>query len=153
MTTDLNHLPNSSALKCYFHCAMFRFGVYQYENSTRLNLATMIEVLESLSKPEQEIYFRLGRGCFKRASPYNKDVLEFSYTLNVCAKDNDNEVRTTFMTFFLNLFFSVFVQGFFYCNFDFFFSSIIFSIIDYRWRKPTKINQMTKNFKVQIKFE
>lgn len=68
---------------------MSLYGFYVSPNSTRLNIAYMMDAVNSLSREEQDIFFRMSRGCLKKSS---KDPVELSYHLNVCAKENDNEV-------------------------------------------------------------
>lgn len=92
LTTDFKNIPSSASLKCYLHCCFLSFGVYQSPNSTRLNLAQMMDAVNGLAKDQQDIYFRMTRGCMKRVS-HIKDPTEFTYIMNVCAKENDNEVN------------------------------------------------------------
>lgn len=90
LTTDFAHLPNSVEIKCYFYCVMSSCGVFK-PNSTRLDIPYMMDLVEQLTKEQQEIVFGMGRGCMRRV--FNmKDPLEISYLLNVCSKQNDNEV-------------------------------------------------------------
>lgn len=89
--TDLKNLPNSFALKCYFYCVMAECHVFK-PNSTRLDIAYLMDLVEKLTREEQDIVFGLGRGCVKRIM-HMKDPYEIAYTLNVCSKGNDNEVR------------------------------------------------------------
>lgn len=90
LTTDYDHLPHSNELKCYLHCVMASCGVFK-PNSTRLDIAYMMEIVERLPREEQDIVFAMGRGCVKRIQNM-KDPIEIAYTLNVCGKQNDNEV-------------------------------------------------------------
>lgn len=89
-TSDLNNLPHSNELKLYFHCVMATCGVFK-PNSTRLDIAYMMELVERLPREQQDIIFMMGRGCVKRVQNM-KDPIEIAYTLNVCGKTNDNEV-------------------------------------------------------------
>lgn len=53
-----------------------------------------MEQIERLSRCQQDILFGMGRGCMRRILNL-RDPLEISYTLNVCSKENDNEVCWT----------------------------------------------------------
>lgn len=91
LSTDLNHLPNSYLLKCYIHCTMEETGAIK-RNSTKINVGQMMDTINQLPKEQQDILFAMGRGCVRRIMNI-KDPLQYAYILNVCAKENDNEVR------------------------------------------------------------
>lgn len=90
LTTDLTNLPNSKELKCYLHCFMSACLVFT-PNSLRLNVVFMMEQIEKLPRYQQDILFGMGRGCIRRTM-HLKDRVEIAYVLNVCSKENDNEV-------------------------------------------------------------
>lgn len=96
MTTDFEHLPNSLALKCYFYCVMEACRVFK-PNSTRLDIAYMMDIVEQLPREEQDIVFKIGRGCVKRII-HIKDPFEAAYEINVCGKENDNVVCSNLST-------------------------------------------------------
>lgn len=112
LSNDFKNLPSSASLKCYLHCCFLSFGVYQSPNSTRLNLAQLMDSLNGLTKDQQDIFFRMSRGCMKRVS-HIKDPTEFTYIMNVCAKENDNEVNFSMRRSSGNFFFFIFsINGF-----------------------------------------
>lgn len=90
LSTDLKNLPDSQVLKCYIHCVMEETGAIK-RNSTRINVGLMMDLINDLSREQQDIYFRMSRGCIKRTM-HIKDPFQFAYIMNVCAKENDNEV-------------------------------------------------------------
>lgn len=91
LTTDFKNLPNSKGLKCYMYCFMMACKVFK-PDSLRLNTIHLMEQLEKLPRYQQEIFFGMGRGCMRRILNI-RDGYELAYTLNVCSKENDNEVR------------------------------------------------------------
>ncbi|XP_037047823.1 uncharacterized protein LOC119082398 [Bradysia coprophila] len=89
MSEDMEHLPNSTAIKTYLRC----FGELSEsleEKSNKLLLGKMSAYFAELTKEEQEIYLGMVKGCVKRAKPI-RDLLEFPYNLTVCFKRNDNQ--------------------------------------------------------------
>lgn len=90
LTTDFKNLPNSKELKCYMQCFMMACKVFK-PDSIRLNTVYLMEQIEKLPKYQQEIVFGLGRGCIRRIINI-RDPFELAYTMNVCSKENDNEV-------------------------------------------------------------
>lgn len=60
LTTDLGNLPKGPELKCYFYCVMETCGVFK-TNSTQLNVAFMMDLIEKLPREEQDIIFRMGK--------------------------------------------------------------------------------------------
>lgn len=91
MTEDLEHLPNSKALKTYLRC----FGEMTEGVDTKSNkvlLGKFSEIVPDLTKEELEIYISMTKGCVKRARPI-KDFLDFTYEISVCFKQNDNQVN------------------------------------------------------------
>lgn len=54
--------------------------------------------MDQLTKDEQDIVFKMGRGCTKRTMNI-RNPIEFCYALNVCVKQNDNEVRSKINVF------------------------------------------------------
>lgn len=90
MTTDLKNLPNSKELKCYMYCFMVACRVFK-PDSWRLNTIYLMEQIEKLPKYAQDILFGMGRGCIRRIVNL-RDPYEIAYTMNVCSKENDNEV-------------------------------------------------------------
>lgn len=91
LTTDFKNLPNSKALKCYMHCFMMACKVFK-PDSIRLNTVYLMEQIEKLPRDQQDILFGMGRGCVRRIINI-RDPFELAYTMNVCSKENDNEVR------------------------------------------------------------
>lgn len=89
-TSDFKNLPNSRALKCYMYCYMVACQVFK-PDSIRLNTIFLMEQIEKFSKYVQDILFGMGRGCIRRIM-HIKDPYEVAYTLNLCSKENDNEV-------------------------------------------------------------
>lgn len=90
MTEDLEHLPDSHELKLYLRCG----GELTDGLDTKSNkvlLGKFAEYFADLSREQQEIYVRMGRGCAKRIKNI-KDRLDFFYEAVVCFKQNDNEV-------------------------------------------------------------
>lgn len=98
-TTDLQNIPNSHALKVYLRCFAEVSGTMEVK-SNKMILTKFLDFWEDLKQADQEIYLNMGKGCLKRAKSVT-DRLEFSYTLMVCAKQNDNEVN--WMEFVLHL--------------------------------------------------
>lgn len=90
MTEDLEHLPNSRAIKIYFLCFGELMGALD-RKSNKVLLGKVSEFFADLSREQQEIYVRMGRGCVKRVRPIT-DLLDFAYVGAVCFKQNDNEV-------------------------------------------------------------
>lgn len=90
-TTDINNLPKNRELKCYINCVMTESNTI-FPNSTRINMENMINVLDKLSKDDQYTIIAMSRGCVKRTM-HIRDSIEYTYILNVCAKQNDPEVR------------------------------------------------------------
>lgn len=90
VTTDFKNLPNSRELKCYMHCFMLACEIFK-PDSPRLNTVQIMEQMEKLPKYAQDILFGMGRGCIRRIV-HLRDPYEVAYTLNVCSKENDNEV-------------------------------------------------------------
>lgn len=91
MSEDLEHLPDSRELKTYLRC----FGELTDSVETKSNklmLSKFADFFAELTREEQEKYIDMGRGCIKRARAV-KDLLEFSYTLTVCFKRNNNQVN------------------------------------------------------------
>lgn len=91
MSEDLDHLPNSREIKLYLRC--FAELIESVEKTS--NKVTMDKVLDffaELTKAEQEVFVRMAAGCLKRAKLI-KDLLEFTYSLTVCFKHNDNKVK------------------------------------------------------------
>lgn len=90
LTTDFKNLPNSKELKCYMYCYMLACQAFK-PDSLRLNTIFLMEQIEKLPKYVQDILFAMGRGCIRRIV-HLRDPYEIAYTMNVCAKENDNEV-------------------------------------------------------------
>lgn len=90
MTTDFKNLPNSKELKCYMYCFMMACKVFK-SDTMRLNTVFLMEQIEKLPRYQQDILFGMGRGCIRRILNI-RDPVEIAYTLNVCSKENDNEV-------------------------------------------------------------
>lgn len=90
MTTDFKNLPNSKELKCYMYCYMVACHVFK-PDSIRLNTIFLMEQIEKLPRYIQDILFTMGRGCIRRIV-HLKDPYEIAYAMNVCSKENDNEV-------------------------------------------------------------
>lgn len=78
--------------KAYMYCFMEHNGVFK-PNSTRLNVANLMEQINELPKADQDIMFRMGAGCIRRTMNV-RDAHEVAYLLNVCLKENDNVVRS-----------------------------------------------------------
>lgn len=91
LSTNFDQLPDDRSIKCYLHCMMLESGLMQ-PNSTAINFARLIDAINLMEKPEQDIYLKMGRKCNKK----NKDVCEMIYQLNVCVKQNDNEVSVPY---------------------------------------------------------
>lgn len=92
LTKDLENLPNSHQLKVFFRCsAVMCEGVEEKSNKILLGKAGVF--FAELSREEQELYLKMSKGCVKRAK-LQKYLLEFTYELMVCFKQNDNEVMT-----------------------------------------------------------
>lgn len=107
-TTDFQNIPSSQPLKCFIHCIMEETNAI-HPNTTRINMGMMMEELNKVNKTQQEIIFAMSKGCMKRVRLI-KDPLEFAYALNVCCKQNDNDVR---MNEFIVVFWVIFFNGFF----------------------------------------
>lgn len=90
-TPDIYNLPNSQELKCYINCVMGESKVI-LPNTTRINIETMTNVMDKLSKDDQYIIIAMSRGCIKRTM-HIRDSIEYTYIFNVCCKQNDPEVR------------------------------------------------------------
>lgn len=91
MTEDLEHLPDSQAIKSYFRC----FGELSESvepKSNKVLLGKVGQLFVDLTREQQEIYIAMGKGCIKRVRAI-KDLVEFAYQLTVCFKQNDNEVN------------------------------------------------------------
>ncbi|XP_037038742.1 uncharacterized protein LOC119076162 [Bradysia coprophila] len=89
ITTDLEHVPNSHSIKLFFRC----FGEVSESvdtKSNKLNFSKFLDHWADLTQAEQEIYLKMGKGCIRRAKSIT-DRLEFSYSITLCAKQNDNE--------------------------------------------------------------
>lgn len=91
MTKNLDHLPNSHALKVFIRCAGELTEAVD-PKSNRILLTKFSEYFADLTKEEQEIYLGMTKGCIKKAKQ-EKDLLEFTYVAFVCTKLNDNEVK------------------------------------------------------------
>lgn len=91
MTEDMDHLPDSQAFKVYIRCwGELTEGLDPKSN--KVLLGKFSEYFADLTREQQEIYVRMGRGCVKRIKLI-KDFLEYSYEALVCVKQNDNEVN------------------------------------------------------------
>ncbi len=91
MTKDLEHLSNSHEIKVYFRCYAVLFETVD-PKSNKILLGKISDFFVDLTREEQEIYVNMGKGCVKRAKT-KPDLLDFTYELIVCAKQNDNEVK------------------------------------------------------------
>lgn len=90
LTEDLEHLPDSHTLKLYFRC--FGEEIEGVERkSNKILLGRFADFFAELTQENQAILVGMNRGCMKRIKDI-KDPLEFTYTLTVCMKKNDNEV-------------------------------------------------------------
>lgn len=90
---DLEHLPNSKALKEFFRC-VGEAGETIDKKSNKLLLAKAGNFFAELTREDQEIYVRMGKGCMKYLRQFT-DRYEFAYELQVCLKRNDNEVNSS----------------------------------------------------------
>lgn len=90
MTEDMEHLPNSTALKTYIRCAAEESGSLE-KNSNKFLVSRFADFFADITREEQDIYFRMGKGCLKRARTI-VDPLEYTYAITVCFKENDNKV-------------------------------------------------------------
>lgn len=91
MTEDLEHLPNSQAIKSYLRCYA-EINEIVDTKSNKMLVGKFGELLIELTSEQKEIYLRMSKGCAKRLREV-KDPLEFTYGLYVCFKQNDNEVN------------------------------------------------------------
>lgn len=89
-SNDFNNLPSSKELRCFLHCNMVESGVLE-PDSVRLNITKTMDLYMQLPKEDQVILSGMGRGCMQKTRRI-KDPYEFAYQINVCAKQNDNEV-------------------------------------------------------------
>lgn len=62
----------------------------------------MMDLINELPRDEQDIIFRMSRGCVKKTM-HIRDPLQYAYIFNVCAKENDNEVSVNIQFIFLIL--------------------------------------------------
>lgn len=90
-TDDLEHLPNSTALKTYMRCC-HELAETVDTKSNKLLLTKIGNYFADLNKEEKEIYLAMSKGCAKRLKPIT-DRIEWSYAFYVCWKQNDNEVN------------------------------------------------------------
>lgn len=91
MTEDLEHLPNSIALKSFIRC--FAEETQQVEpKANKVLLGKFANLSVDLTREEQEIFLGMAKGCIKRARPI-KDLLDYTYEIFICFKQNDNEVN------------------------------------------------------------
>lgn len=88
---DLKHLPDSPALRIWFRCVAE--AVERVEPNTNKPILTKaLDFVADLNEEEKLIYIKMNKGCSKRLKAI-KDLLEYTYQLNVCYKENDNEVK------------------------------------------------------------
>lgn len=90
ISTNLNNLPDSNELKCYIHCAYITLG-YIKPNSLKINFQSIYELSSDFTDNEVKRMTKLYAGCEKRIKKI-KDLVERVYMMNVCAKQNANEV-------------------------------------------------------------
>lgn len=90
MSEDLEHLPNSQALKCYIRCSGELFETLDTK-SNKILISKYADVFPDFSHEEQEITVRMASGCLKKVKKVT-DRLDFAYELTVCIKRNDNKV-------------------------------------------------------------
>ncbi len=98
MTKDLEHIPNSHEIKVFFRCAAVLSEAVD-PKSNKILLGRFSDFFADLTREEQEIYLNMGKGCIKRAKT-KPDLLDFTYELMVCAKQNDNEVQIKIIKLF-----------------------------------------------------
>lgn len=91
LTEDLEHLPNSPEIKSFLRC----YGEESEGVETKSNkilLSKFADYFGELTQEEQKIYINMARGCRKKTKDI-KDLIEFTYEVSVCLKQNDNEVK------------------------------------------------------------
>lgn len=91
VTTDLEHLPNSNAMKEYLRCFAEVTEAVETQ-SNRVLLTKVLKYLDDLTTAQRMIYINMSKGCLTRAGKVT-DRLEYTYVLAVCCKQNDNEVN------------------------------------------------------------
>lgn len=91
LTEDLEHLPNSQAIKLYLRCYGEEMEIVD-RKSNKILFSKFADYFSELTHEDQAILVRMNRGCIKHVRDI-KDLLEFTYTLTVCCKKNDNEVN------------------------------------------------------------
>lgn len=82
----MEDLPNSRELKCYLYCLLVGFGLIK-ANTTTLDPIKFLEVMDHMTTAEQNRFYKLGGGCFKK----KKDLCEFAYQMSLCSKRNSND--------------------------------------------------------------
>lgn len=93
LTTDMNNLPNSKGVRCYFLCFWIEMGIMK-PGSVVVNPTDFFELMDKMTEDEQNKYIKLIKGCTKRLSKI-KDPTEVAYQAVVCGKENSNEVSIT----------------------------------------------------------
>nr|AWC08444.1 odorant-binding protein 33 [Bradysia odoriphaga] len=89
VTEDLQHIPNSHAIKVYLRC-FAELSEAVAPDSNKVLLPKFMKYFDDLTPAEQLIYLNMGKGCLGRVSKIT-DLLEYSYKIAVCGKRNDNE--------------------------------------------------------------
>lgn len=90
LATNMNNLPNSKSLRCYFNCCWIEVGVMR-PGSAVVNPTEFFELMDKMTEEDQNNYMKLIKGCTKRLNKI-KDPIEVAYQAMVCGKENSNEV-------------------------------------------------------------
>lgn len=94
MTPDVDHLPDSDELKCYFLCLYIEAHLMK-PNSTAIDPSELIDLAQKLNNEEYKNLLTLSKGCLSRVRKLKKPI-EIAYQLNVCGKQNSPEVNNLF---------------------------------------------------------
>lgn len=86
-TRDLEHLPDTRQLRCYFYCVLKYIG-FMVDNSVETHPEVFIPIAEQLNPKEIRQYINMNRKCSSKL----QEPCDKAYALNKCWKLNSPEV-------------------------------------------------------------
>lgn len=89
-TDDLENLPKTRELECYFNCLFVRTNI-STAGSLKLDTIQLLNEMNTLPEYTHNILMKMFKNCLKMSYATN-DPCERSYLFHVCLKQTDIEV-------------------------------------------------------------
>lgn len=89
-TDDLDNLPKTRELECYFNCLFIKTNITT-AGSLKINTMQLLTELNTMPEYSHDIITKMFKKCLKITYTTN-DPCERSYLFHVCLKQTDIEV-------------------------------------------------------------